>query len=999
MKGLFGLIAAVVFILVAVIDVGVTTASPLVGNGKQQLLGAKQCTWGPSYWCSNLTNAKSCNAVRHCIQTVWETNNVPADNDSICQICKDMVTQARDQLRSNETMEELKEVFDGSCNLIPIKIIKKECCKLADNFIPELVEALSSQMNPDQVCSVAGLCNNLEIDRLLMKYYGAALEGTLKEDGEEGEVEKEKPKLKKVNKETKLVPKEVVVKKPLLTCGNCHNLATLMVQKFQTSNRDDILENILHLCGELSSFTDACSNIVLTYFNDIYDHLNRNLDAIGICHLSGSCVAKYHQHPDDPKEEEPIDLMDPNNNDVPCELCEQLVQHLREVLIANTTETEFKQVLQGLCNQTKGFRGECLSIVDQYYDVIYKTLVNDLNANGVCFMIGICPKTSNLKSMDNSDIMPLLPAIEPAVIQVTIRKKLGANEPKFTQEELKAMTLPIDKLMGAANPGLLVENGQLCTLCEYILHFIQEELATPSTADQIKHTVESVCDKLPQSIEGQCHNFVEMYGDAVIALLIQGLDPREVCPKLQMCPPNHANHEDIEVFAPAVVEKAVESDKPTCPLCLFAVEQAQIQIRDNKTKKYIKDVLDHLCGHLPQKLRAECSDFISTYSSELIDKLISDLKPQEICVDLKLCPQSHNYLEIMGLSLEEDSNEEADSNKVIDDSDEIPMEIVFQLNNEEITPNCILCEEIIKITEKRIHKHTTKDEIKKALEEDCDKLRKNWRSKCHTYIDKYGDKIAEMIIKEMEPKIICTELGLCIFSEQEDLEIDEALKYDVFAVPNHPNIIIQNDRFVGMLEEPSSQSTSKSSDIVQEPPTCVLCEFVMTKLEMDLKNKTEQKDIKDAIEKICQSMPKTVSKSCNKFVDEYADAVFALITKVPPKDICKNLKLCFSNGFDDYFITNEILECGVCYGATMALMPYFKQHSSEENDNIPISEMITIACENLPAKYYEICSQMVHVYGKSIMHLSERDEINICAEIGKCFHNERSSSAFAKITA
>lgn len=414
-----------------------------------------------------------------------------------------------------------------------------------------------------------------------MKYYGAALEGTLKEDGEseeEKENEKQKQKRKKVDKETKLVVKP---QKPTLSCGNCHNLASLIVQKLQSSNRDDILENILHLCGELSSFADACSSIVLTYFNDIYDHLNKNLDATGICHLSGSCVARYHQHPEDPKEEEPIDLMAPGNGDVPCELCEQLVQHLREVLIANTTEIEFKQVLQGLCNQTKGFRSECLSIVDQYYDVIYKNLVNGLDANGICFMMGICPHT--LKSMNDYDIMPLLPAIQPAEIKVTIRKKLGANEPKFTQEDLKAMVLPIDKLMGAANPGLLVENGELCTLCEYILHFIQEELATPSTADQIKHTVDSICNKLPKSLEGQCHNFVDMYGDAVIALLIQGLDPREVCPKLQMCPPNHANHEDIEVFAPIAVEKT-ESDKPTCPLCLFAVEQAQMKIKDNKSK-------------------------------------------------------------------------------------------------------------------------------------------------------------------------------------------------------------------------------------------------------------------------------------------------------------------------------------------------------------------------------------------------------------------------------
>ena len=59
-----------------------------------------------------------------------------------------MVAEARGQLESNETMEELKQVFEGSCDLIPLKVVKKECKRLADDFIPELVEALSSQMNP-----------------------------------------------------------------------------------------------------------------------------------------------------------------------------------------------------------------------------------------------------------------------------------------------------------------------------------------------------------------------------------------------------------------------------------------------------------------------------------------------------------------------------------------------------------------------------------------------------------------------------------------------------------------------------------------------------------------------------------------------------------------------------------------------------------------------------------------------------------------------------------
>lgn len=53
----------------------------------------------------------------------------------------------------------------------------------------------------------------------------------------------------------------------------------------------------------------------------------------------------------------------------------------------------------------------------------------------------------------------------------------------------------------------------------------------------------------------------------------------------------------------------------------------------------IKDVLNHLCVHLPVKLQAECTDFVHTYTSELVDMLITDFKPQEICVSLKLCPE------------------------------------------------------------------------------------------------------------------------------------------------------------------------------------------------------------------------------------------------------------------------------------------------------------------------------------------------------------------------
>ncbi|EDW53573.1 prosaposin [Drosophila sechellia] len=927
------------------------------------LLGSSKCTWGPSYWCGNFSNSKECRATRHCIQTVWETQKVPVDTDSICKICKDMVTQARDQLKSNETEEELKEVFEGSCKLIPIKPIQKECIKVADDFLPELVEALASQMNPDQVCSVAGLCNSARIDEMFKNGIQAGLDGTVQDEDDSSE-------------ET-----ELAMQPNQLSCGNCNLLSRLMHSKFAATDRDDMVETMLHMCGSLSSFSDACANIVLTYFNDIYDHVSKHLTTDAVCHVSGVCASKYHQHEEEKQPQEALVALDAGD-DIPCELCEQLVKHLRDVLVANTTETEFKQVMEAFCKQSKGFKDECLSIVDQYYHVIYETLVNKLDANGACCMIGICQKNS-ASSMKDIPIMPLLPVIEPAQVKITIeklekhdKKQLGASEPKFSQKEILDMQLPIDHLMGAANPGALVEGGELCTLCEYMLHFIQETLATPSTDDEIKHTVENICAKLPSGVAGQCRNFVEMYGDAVIALLVQGLNPRDVCPLMQMCPKNLPKKDDVEVF---IQPASDEQDHPTCPLCLFAVEQAQMKIRDNKSKDNIKKVLNGLCSHLPNEIKEECVDFVNTYSNELIDMLITDFKPQEICVQLKLCPKTTNALSDLGISLEDDvdgedksSSEEISFND-IESLEELPPQLAFD-SGFTAAPNCLICEELVKTLEKRMGKHPTRDSIKHILEESCDRMRKPVNAKCHKVIDKYGDKIADLLLKEMDPKLICTELGMCILADLYDLEVDEALKYDVIALPHQDN---------------------KLSSI-KEPPTCVLCEFIMTKLDADLKNKTEQDDIKRAIEAVCNRLPATVRKQCDAFVDGYASAVLKLLSDVPPKQVCQKLQLCFSVA-----VTDEVVECGVCHGVTQALLPFLREKKEDESE-VTALQMTSVGCENLPAKYYKICSEMISIYGNSIKNLAKRpyiDQSHICAEIGKCFDSEKSSLAFARISA
>ena len=76
-----------------------------------------------------------------------------------------------------------------------------------DGFIPELVEMLSSQMNPAVVCTTAGLCNSDWSDRLQTEYHAAQLAETVSKDN----------------------------------CHGCNNLISSLVEKIQHKGKEDVL--------------------------------------------------------------------------------------------------------------------------------------------------------------------------------------------------------------------------------------------------------------------------------------------------------------------------------------------------------------------------------------------------------------------------------------------------------------------------------------------------------------------------------------------------------------------------------------------------------------------------------------------------------------------------------------------------------------------------------------------------------------------------------------
>lgn len=372
-----------------------------------------------------------------------------------------------------------------------------------------------------------------------------------------------------------------------ITCTQCRSIESFLIQKVQTSHFDTVITKFLEMCGEMSSYSDSCTSLVLSYFDDVYSLSKSYITNNGICDVTSICPDNFQK-----------DLATMKKDDIPCQLCEQFVLHLRELLIANTSEVEFKNLLEGICKQMGQFNDECTTIVQQYYIEIYQYLSLNLNASKACVMVGICKGTDSPMSFPN---MPLVSVdIYPMPKQQNDVENFWANLKvnEIDDEFLKTIVTTSNT------------ESKLCVLCEYVVHIVQEDCQLPKTKEEIEDTVRGVCKKLPKIMSSECVNLIELYGDKMVSLLVQSIDARHICPTIKLCPPDSSNVDDTSVML---------TDTKSCPLCLFAIQELLVQIDNQKNKQNIENALSKLCNHLTDNLKSQCTQFVVKYSTEIIE--------------------------------------------------------------------------------------------------------------------------------------------------------------------------------------------------------------------------------------------------------------------------------------------------------------------------------------------------------------------------------------------
>lgn len=225
----------------------------------------------------------------------------------------------------------------------------------------------------------------------------------------------------------------------------------------------------------------------------------------------------------------------------------------------------------------------------------------------------------------------------------------------------------------------------------------------------------------------------------------------------------------------------------------------------------------------------------------------------------------------------------------------------------------------------------------------------------------------ELLAKQLSPKQVCQQLSLCAKKAQ-DLEIDEAIIVNVVAIPSFPKFAR-----VPLTKDVSTQAP------LSDDPQCVVCEFIMTKLEDDLKDKKTRDEIRQAVENICTKMPNSISKQCTKFVEQYSDLIITLLDTMPPKQICAQMGLCPATQV--VAPVSDDPQCVIC----ALVMTKLEDELKDKKTRDEIRQAVENICTKMPNSISKQCTKFVEQYADLIITLVDTvPPKQICNQMGLC---------------
>ncbi|KAK4821143.1 hypothetical protein QYF61_014238 [Mycteria americana] len=452
-----------------------------------------------------------------------------------------------------------------------------------------------------------------------------------------------------------------------IPCDLCKELVTVAGKVLKDNGTEDEIRSYLEKTCEFlpdQGLVSECKEIVDSYLPVIMDMIKEELDkpevvcsALSLCqslqkHLAAMKLQKQLQSNKIP-ELDFSELASPFMANVPLllypqdkpkqkskgsgDVCQDCIQLVTDVQEAVRTNSSFVKSLVAHAKEEcdrlgPGMSDMCKNYISEYSDLAIQMMMHMVRSveYNTCFQLigvlcavfsnaGICFCLQNVMLLDALKKQPkdicAMVGFCPSVKSVPLQTLVPAQ----VVHEVKMETVE--------KASVQEKTFSLCEICETMVKEVTGLLESNKTEEEIVHEMEVICYLFPASVKDQCKDFIGVYGQALIDMLLEATNPEAVCVMLKCCAANKPPPQPVLV-------------KPAggfCDICKMVVAYADKELEKNATTAEIEALLEKVCHFLPESVSDQCVQFVEQYEPVVVQLLAEMMDPTFVCTKLGVC--------------------------------------------------------------------------------------------------------------------------------------------------------------------------------------------------------------------------------------------------------------------------------------------------------------------------------------------------------------------------
>eukprot|EP00775_Hariotina_reticulata_P009999 gene9999-10153_t len=195
-------------------------------------------------------------------------------------------------------------------------------------------------------------------------------------------------------------------------------------------------------------------------------------------------------------------------------------------------------------------------------------------------------------------------------------------------------------------------NDMTCPLCMFVASKLKERIADPVTQEDIHQASLDACAALPQGVmQDACTTFVNQY-EMTFVKYVGTMEPSELCMLIGTCldtavarmgvaqplKPNSAVAlSQMMVLAQALQTVQAAPSNDHCETCKVVVLEMHQLVANPELQVQLVEYAKQACQLVPS-LTASCQADVDQYAPMVFGMILAYLQPDQVCVQLKLCP-------------------------------------------------------------------------------------------------------------------------------------------------------------------------------------------------------------------------------------------------------------------------------------------------------------------------------------------------------------------------